>query len=111
MPGVASSNLRQEENGEWQWEDAEASVVEIKDQSVQTTRKEMSNWATQTYKDDWRGLKGFVQRFVTPRPYVSSCLHGRETGPYFLSHPRVHQPLDLTEEQALMRKHGYVVRP
>jgi len=110
-PGKTATVLKQEENGAWRWDDDETSVAEVKDQGIQTTQKQMSNWATQTYADDWTGRRGLVERFVTPRPYVETCLHDRETGSYFLKNPRVKELLDLTEEQALMRKHGYVVRP
>lgn len=74
---------------------------ESKEQEIQTVEKRVAHWSTQTFHDDWKGVRGRAVRFVTPREYVPVCTHQRETGSFFIRHPRIASPIRMTHEDLL----------
>ena len=63
------------------------------DFTSQTAKVPVVNWATQTYKNDWRGDTGRIVRLATPRIYQEACeYHKPSSGSFWDLHEGVIPP-------------------
>ena len=80
--------FRRQDSVEVQTESAKHS-----DFASQTSKVPMANWATQTYKNDWRGDTGRIVRLATPREYQEACeYHKPSSGSFWEFHAGVIAP-------------------
>ena len=63
------------------------------DFTSQTPKVPVVNWATQTYRNDWRGDTGRIVRLATPRAYQEVCeYHKPASGSFWEFHAGVIAP-------------------
>ena len=63
------------------------------DFTSQTTKPRAVNWATQTYKNDWRGDNGRIVRMTTPRTYTEAYpYHKPASGSFWDRHASIIAP-------------------